>query len=62
MMDLSGVSHGISLDEVLDKVERTYIEEALGISGGNKQKATELLGINLRSLRYRLKKLNINSD
>ena len=62
MMDLSGISHGISLDEVLDKVERTYIEEALGISGGNKQKATELLGINLRSLRYRLKKLNINSD
>ena len=62
LIDLSGISHGISLDEVLDKVERTYIEEALGISGGNKQKATELLGINLRSLRYRLKKLNINSD
>lgn len=60
--DISSVSQGISLDEELNKLEKSYITEALDISGGNKQKATELLGINLRSLRYRLKKLNINTE
>jgi len=62
LVDMTAVSHGISLDEELDKVEKAYIEEALKISSGNKQKATELLGINLRSLRYRLKKLDIAYD
>lgn len=62
LVDIAAVSHGISLDEELDKVEKAYIEEAMKISGGNKQKATELLGINLRSLRYRLKKLGIAYD
>ncbi len=62
LVDLGAVARGISLDEVLDRIEKVYIEEALDISSGNKQKATELLGINLRSLRYRLKKLNINCD
>ena len=62
IVDMAGLAHGISLDDELDKIEKSYIEEALEITGGNKQKATELLGINLRSLRYRLKKLNIHTD
>ncbi|WP_373499533.1 sigma-54-dependent transcriptional regulator [Desulfococcus sp.] len=62
LIDLSSVSHGISLDDELNKLEKSYIAEALDISGGNKQKATELLGINMRSLRYRLKKLNISTE
>jgi two-component system response regulator PilR (NtrC family) len=53
------VSSGVNLDKILDETEYKYIEEALKQSSGNKVKTAELLGINLRSLRYRLKKLNM---
>jgi len=45
------------LDEVA--VERGYLKKALDCSNGNKNKASELLGISFRSLRYRLDKLGI---
>ncbi|MGE0086979.1 MAG: sigma-54-dependent transcriptional regulator [Desulfococcaceae bacterium] len=53
------VAKGVDLDEILADTERKYIEEAMNISNGNKQKTAELLGINLRSLRYRMKKLDM---
>jgi two-component system response regulator PilR (NtrC family) len=57
--DLTDVTHGVSLDGILEDIERAYIEKALEVSGGLKPKAADLLGINLRSLRYRLSKLEI---
>lgn len=57
--DLDEVSRGVSLDAILEKIERAYIEKALDCSDGNKNKAASLLGINLRSLRYRFEKLGI---
>jgi transcriptional regulator with PAS, ATPase and Fis domain len=50
----------ISLDEKLKEIERSLIIEALTKTGGVQSRATELLGINQRSLWHRIKKLNID--
>jgi DNA-binding NtrC family response regulator len=50
----------ISLDEKLKEIERSMIIEALTKTGGVQSRATELLGINQRSLWHRIKKLNID--
>jgi two-component system response regulator PilR (NtrC family) len=57
--DLDEVSRGVSLDPILEEIERAYLKKALDCSGGNKNKASELLDISFRSLRYRLDKLGI---
>ncbi len=57
--DLDEVSRGVSLDIILEEIERAYLKKALDCSDGNKNKAAELLGISFRSLRYRLDKLRI---
>jgi len=51
---------GIQLDEVMLEIERDYLAQALEIARGSKQGAAELLGINLRSLRYRLEKPGVS--
>ena len=50
----------LSLDERLMEVERGLIIEALSKTGGVQSRATELLGINQRSLWHRIKKLHID--
>ncbi|MBN1277246.1 MAG: sigma-54-dependent Fis family transcriptional regulator [Deltaproteobacteria bacterium] len=50
---------GIKLDEVMEKIEKEYVESAMKMANGSKQKATRLLGISMRSLRYRLEKLGL---
>ncbi len=57
--DLDDVSRGVSLDIILEEIERAYLKKALDCSNGNKSKAAELLGISFRSLRYRFDKLRI---
>ncbi len=52
---------GVTLDSVLEGIERDYIVEALENAKGVKKTAADLLGISFRSLRYRLKKLNLDS-
>jgi two-component system response regulator PilR (NtrC family) len=47
------------LAHYLDDLERTRIEEALNKTRWNKTKAAKLLGITLRALRYRMKKLRL---
>ncbi len=49
-----------SLDERLNEFERTIIVEALRKTGGIQVRATELLGINQRSLWHRIKKHGID--
>jgi two-component system response regulator PilR (NtrC family) len=58
--DLDEVVRGVALDSILEEVERGYLKKALDCSNGNKNKASELLGISFRSLRYRLDKLGID--
>jgi two-component system, NtrC family, response regulator PilR len=57
--DLDEVAKGVSLDSILEEIERAYVKKSLECSGGNRQKAAELLDISLRSLRYRIDKLSI---
>ena len=57
--DLDEVSRGVSLDSILEEIERGYLRKALDCSNGNKNKAADLLGVSFRSLRYRLDKLGI---
>ncbi|MBC7793283.1 MAG: sigma-54-dependent Fis family transcriptional regulator, partial [Clostridia bacterium] len=52
---------GLNLEMTLDALERSLIEQALEKSGGVKTRAAELLGLTFRSLRYRLKKLDMTS-
>jgi len=59
--DLDDVEKGVSLDNILEEIERAYLQKALESSGGNKNKASELLDISYRSLRHRLNKLEIES-
>ncbi|MCP4022238.1 MAG: sigma-54-dependent Fis family transcriptional regulator, partial [Desulfobacteraceae bacterium] len=54
--DLNEVEQGVNLDEILSEIENAYLEKAMELSGGNKSKAADHLGISLRSMRYRLDK------
>ena len=60
--DIDDVANGVSLDTILEEIERAYVEKALKCANGNKTAAADLLGINLRSLRYRCSKLRIDKS
>ena len=54
---LAGVpDEGCNLDDVLGEMERRMLLQALERSGGVRTHAAKLLGVTLRSLRYRLQK------
>jgi two-component system, NtrC family, response regulator PilR len=55
-------SEGIDLEKVLDAIERDYVLKSLRIAHGSRQRAAQLLGINLRSLRYRMDKLGLQAS
>lgn len=57
--DVDEVEKGVSLDMILEEIERAYIKKALECTKGGKNKAAELLNISARSMRYRLEKLGI---
>lgn len=56
------ISLPIALDTILATIERRYIEVALVQTLGAKKKAADLLGMNLRSFRYRCQKYGIADD
>ena len=49
----------VSLDDILEEVERKYIVQALEKTDNNRQETARMLNITERSLRYRITKLNI---
>ncbi|RPI78136.1 MAG: sigma-54-dependent Fis family transcriptional regulator [Desulfobacteraceae bacterium] len=51
---------GIDMDKVMSGIERDYILKALQLANGSRQKAANLLGINMRSFRYRVSKLGLH--
>ena len=57
--DLDEVEYGVSLDNILEEIERAYLKRAMSCAGNSKNKAADLLGINLRSMRYRCGKLGV---
>jgi two-component system, NtrC family, response regulator PilR len=60
--DLDEVANGVSLDDIMAEIERSYLAKALECTSNNKNKAAELLGITFRSFRYRVDKLGIDSE
>lgn len=60
--DLDIPPDGINLNETLESVERKLIGRALEITGWNRSRAAQLLGISFRSLRYRLLKLGMERE
>lgn len=55
--DLSEVEQGVDLDEIMSTIEKAYLKKAMELAGGNKSKASEYLNLSLRSMRYRLDKV-----
>ncbi len=55
--DLDEVRNGVSLDNILEEIEKAYLEKALECTNGKKQEAADLLGISFRTFRYRMSKL-----
>jgi two-component system response regulator PilR (NtrC family) len=53
---------GCNIDEILGEVERRLLLEALERTGGVRTQAAKLLGVTLRSLRYRLQKHSLGAD
>ncbi len=60
--DIDDVENGVSLDNILEEIEHAYINKALKCARGNKNNASDLLGISLRSLRYRCSKLGVEKS
>jgi len=50
---------GCNLEEVLGEIERRLLLQALDRTGGGRTQAAKLLGLTLRSLRYRVQKLGL---
>ena len=55
------VEEGLPLQDFLDKLEKDSIERALEQNRYNRTKAAKALGITVRSLRYRMERLGLNS-
>ncbi|HYA32361.1 MAG TPA: sigma-54 dependent transcriptional regulator [Thermodesulfovibrionales bacterium] len=50
---------GIHLDSIVENIEKSYLLEALSLSGGVKTEAAKLLNLSFRSFRHRLQKYGI---
>jgi two-component system response regulator PilR (NtrC family) len=58
---LNGASHaGLDLKSQVEAVERQAILRALEASGGNRRQAASLLGISLRTLFYKMRRLPVH--
>jgi two-component system response regulator PilR (NtrC family) len=53
-------SNGLPLQDYLDRLEKESIVEALEKSKYNRTAAAKLLGITVRSMRYRIERLGLN--
>jgi len=60
--DLDEVANGVLLENILEDIEQAYLEKALKCTHGNKNSAADLLGISLRSFRYRCSKMGIDAS
>jgi len=60
--DLEDVASGVDLDHILGKIESAYLVKAMELAGGNKKKAADYLTLSMRSMRYRLDKMDNDTD
>ena len=52
---------GIDIDKVIGQIEKELIIKAIHAANGVKKRASKLLGITFRSMRYRVEKYNLGS-
>ena len=52
----------MNLETYLDSIEKSFLLNALEMSGGVKKKAAALLGLTFRSFRYRLAKFGMDEE
>jgi DNA-binding NtrC family response regulator len=52
---------GFDLNATIDEISRNFVQQALRRANGNLKETAELLGINYRSLRYLIEKLELKS-
>jgi DNA-binding NtrC family response regulator len=52
---------GFDLNTAIDEISRNFVQQALRKANGNLKETAELLGINYRSLRYLIEKLELKS-
>jgi len=52
---------GFDLNTTIDEISRNFVQQALRRANGNLKETAELLGINYRSLRYLIEKLELKS-
>jgi two-component system response regulator PilR (NtrC family) len=50
------IESGIDMESVLAEQEKSYLREAIKVTGGNKTEASKLLGLSFRSFRHKLSK------
>ncbi|HEX4937266.1 MAG TPA: helix-turn-helix domain-containing protein, partial [Candidatus Kapabacteria bacterium] len=60
--NLPDFEHGDSLEDYLTDIEKQAIMRALEETRWNRTAAAKKLGMSFRSLRYRLKKLGLDTD
>ncbi|MDR2391984.1 MAG: sigma-54 dependent transcriptional regulator [Planctomycetota bacterium] len=58
--DIALSGSGFDLEEKMAEIEGDYIRQALLECGNNSSRAAEMLGITLRSFRYKMKKLGLD--
>ncbi|MGA1862638.1 sigma-54 dependent transcriptional regulator [Deferribacter thermophilus] len=56
------IPDGFSLDKHVESIEKKYISKALELSNFNQSKAARLLGISLRTLRYKMDKYGLRKE
>jgi DNA-binding NtrC family response regulator len=61
LLEVESVTLPCNLDHILDSLERMYLEKALEKGCGSRKEAARLLGMNARSLRYRLQKYGLEN-
>jgi len=54
-------AEGIDLDKVMGQIEKELLVKAIHAAGGVKKKASKLLHITFRSMRYRIEKYNLGT-
>lgn len=61
LVNLEVTDRGINMEDIVGRLEKDLLKQALTISSGVKKRAAKLLGISFRSMRYRLEKYGLEA-
>src|SRR3990167_8319690 len=61
LINLEVTDRGVNMEDIVGRLEKDLLKQALTISNGIKKRAAKLLGISFRSMRYRLEKYGLEA-